>query len=423
MATDFYWDDGAAGDQLWASNNWSRPNRSILTLTSGDPGELTISAMDAAEFAEGVKFRIIGSLNEGEYTVASSSFDSGIATVITVEEVVSGDPSGIAVLQPVWPGDTGSTVADTITIISATPPTDGGPTVELTVASYICSGSILWITNLFVSETIILGEDGGVDAPVWGGTAIQDCTALFQGAAVNQGFVEFATFNDSSYNGETGTVGTEATFNTDVTQYGTFTGYTYYIQANTTFDPTCIFVDGASFSLLQPAVLTGTFTDGMNAISIGVVIDNNAIAHLSAANILLGKTILGVPGEFNEAARNVDPGIANVRKDTVYKSLSPTNKTGTLDIAADNPDPDLVLEAAGGNYHDPANSEVLFGAAVGVSPRTGTIPLNAVTTQHGGTISNADLMKGVVSDGMTPTGKIRLSDIIADAENYVNAKQ
>ena len=46
--------------------------------------------------------------------------------------------------------------------------------------------------------------------------------------------------------------------------------------------------------------------------------------------------------------------------------------SGTMLPYVDSPTDDQILEAAGGNYHDPENSEVLKDARVGVAPRVGT---------------------------------------------------
>jgi threonine dehydratase len=69
------------------------------------------------------------------------------------------------------------------------------------------------------------------------------------------------------------------------------------------------------------------------------VLINNAVLDTATGSptVALGASTATIDAATWETARNADPGIANVRKDTTYKSKATATKTGTLDIAADNP--------------------------------------------------------------------------------------
>lgn len=380
MATDFVWDDGGAGDIGWDGDTGTTPN----------------------------------------------AWGRSVA--------------------PMYPGGIGSSLDDTVTIASFTPPT-AGPSESLTIAEFQCSGSFADTANLTVTDSLVMGAAGQSDSPVFAGWATDATTIVFQGASNNGGTVgdgavfmdtavngyvvgyratfddgagnlntgavdDDATFNDSSYNNgivgyyaifndsstnnsfvddeatfngyasnyvdgsvaryavfndsstNSGTVGDDATFNgsscnyyggsvgdyttfnSDATQYGTYMGTSYTLAAATTFDASCSFVSGTSFGIANPSasfVQTGSnpITSDGGTTPIPYLVTLGGQPDLDDANILVGKTILGVAGAFNESARNTDPGVTNVKSGTSYKIANST-KNGTLDITADNPPPAIL---------------------------------------------------------------------------------
>jgi hypothetical protein len=102
-------------------------------------------------------------------------------------------------------------------------------------------------------------------------------------------------------------------------------------------------VSGAAFD--QPAQATGTRTDCAAADARKDVAFGDPAAQITglvnvpaAASVLKDVPVDQTVGSFDEAARNTDPGVANVVKDVTWK-LQNVTKTGTFDEAARNVDP------------------------------------------------------------------------------------
>ncbi len=251
-------------------------------------------------------------------------------------------------VAPVYPGDAGSDPSDTIEIngTSAEPATQPG---VLTVASYKCyGGSFDCGANLTVTDTLEMGTAAGADAPVFSGDASAVDGAIFQGAAINEGLVgqyatfgdtsanhtgsvshyptfndtatnagtvgDYTTFNDAAWN-DGGTCGDEATFNSTATEFGTFNGSLYHVKAPTDFDATAILSGGPPvvFELMNAAAkVTGVLSSDWLGTPAQVEIAIAAQADLAAANILAGKTILGVAGTLDITADNPPPAIIHI---------------------------------------------------------------------------------------------------------------
>jgi hypothetical protein len=123
------------------------------------------------------------------------------------------DHWGRAGVAPKWPGDTGSTVDDSVTITTALAPTDGpGEEAPLTIGHYLCAGNGFGSTDyLTVTRSLELGTLGGADAPFWTGAA-PGVAAIFKGASsCYSSCGDYSTFYDDTIIGAT--TGDHCTFN------------------------------------------------------------------------------------------------------------------------------------------------------------------------------------------------------------------
>jgi hypothetical protein len=116
---------------------------------------------------------------------------------------------------PLYPGDTGSTVADVVVIDCATPPTNG-PAGALTIGEYLCRGNNYGqsgeTANLTITTLLELGTLGGSDAPFWDGNASAVVGATLNGSASNEAYIgDGCTMNGSANN--YGAIGNNCTIN------------------------------------------------------------------------------------------------------------------------------------------------------------------------------------------------------------------
>jgi hypothetical protein len=86
-----------------------------------------------------------------------------------------------------------------------------------------------------------------------------------------------------------------------------------------------------------------------------------------------------------------DQAAIDAAKAGILETVTILSVVGTLPQAK-------VIESHGGTFHDPANSEVWIGAAVGVSPRAGTKRASSITNCTAGNVKN-----GVAIDDVTGT--------------------
>lgn len=140
---------------------------------------------------------------------------------------------------------------------------------------------------------------------------------------------------------------------------------------------------------------------GTVAINYGTVTTNSGILTFSVGT---------VGDNYGVIAYNM--GAVTNNLNTITYDATAMQAAVTTDLAKIMADA-TAIEAAFGVTAGLALSKVIISAG-------GTIPLDAVTSAHGGSLTNTDLMIGVTSDGMTPTGKIPLSYLVTEAGTYVN---
>ena len=225
------------------------------------------------------------------------------------------DHWGRSGVDPKWPGDTGSTTADTVEIVCATPPTTY-PGVSLTIFSFECAGNDYTAASLVIATggSLLMGTPEGSDAPTWSSSnATNAASADFYGESVNTTSVgDNASFNDNSTC--VGDFGDFVFFNSPAVHSGYGTGSTYYLGAAIEFDPFTIFdctppvefvIRRTGGSLVQTG--SNPIVDGSSTpIAFNVSVDDTDI---EVGNIKTGKTILGVDGELVAGGGIVAAGV------------------------------------------------------------------------------------------------------------------
>jgi len=91
---------------------------------------------------------------------------------------------------------------------------------------------------------------------------------------------------------------------------------------------------GADVGTYQTTAVTQAAQQATDAGVVTAAVLNTASG---APTVALGASTATIDAATWETARNADPGVGNVRSGTTYKSKATATKTGTLDIAADNP--------------------------------------------------------------------------------------
>ncbi len=174
--------------------------------------------------------------------------------------VWASDHWGRGGVSPKWPGDTSSTTSDTVSITTATAPTNGAAS-SLTILTYTCSESNFGITtktSRLTATTVTIGTSAGSDTPQWNGTCTGTITCNGASSMVT-GTAVTANFHDTSSLVGTSVSGNVNVFSTGLIQ-GTIGGNCLVYVANTNYAAAItgnILLQNATASLLLTSLIGG----------------------------------------------------------------------------------------------------------------------------------------------------------------------
>jgi hypothetical protein len=337
----------SVGGMILSSAFWPVYTVTHVTISSGTI-TFTISGTFGAEVSSGSVFIASGfSLSgssyspNGTYTVTSGGSGSSSVSCTTADSDIDADATSGAIVNAVVPASTDS-------IVCAYANTLGGDNlapVSYTFASLtISGGGSLVIGNAVAPTTINAAQVTGANTTGYVSLNIGSdlSTYVLKSSVVAASFV--VTGHSNYPGGDAGTYPTTATSQAAqlATDQAAVLAAAGYIDSTQTVLGQQGTLDMTLYTLKSGVVAAAYTVTGHNNYSGGSagtyptsattaaaqLVTDQAAVTAQAASILNSATILSVAGTFDEAARNTDPGQANVWTGTSYKILN-VSKNGS----------------------------------------------------------------------------------------------